>query len=92
MSNGRGASAIHGLIFGGAFAATIAQWIIAPYAQSWLIGVYMVVLLLISLAAVSTVKDPMGVDLNIKEVHDEYLRAHPDAISHDHGIAGDMAR
>ena len=53
-----------GSILGGAFAATIAQWIVTTYGQSWLIGVYMVVLSLISLAAVSMIKDRPGVDLN----------------------------
>jgi len=53
-----------GTILGGAFAATIAQWIIDSYGQSWLIGVYVIVLSVISLAAVSAVKDPMGMDLN----------------------------
>jgi MFS family permease len=81
-----------GSILGGAFAATIAQWIVATYGQSWLIGVYMAVLSIISLAAVSRVKDPMGVDLNIKEVHDEFLRAHPEAAREDHGVAGEPAR
>ena len=32
-----------GSILGGAFAATIAQWIISAYGQSWLIGVGFVV-------------------------------------------------
>jgi MFS family permease len=81
-----------GSILGGAFAATIAQWIVTTYGQSWLIGLYMVALSLISLAAVSVVRDPRGVDLNIKEVHDEYLRAHPEVAAHDPGIAGEPAR
>ena len=55
-----------GSILGGAFAATIAQWIIATYGQSWLVGLYMAVLSVISLVAVSMVKDPKGVDLNIE--------------------------
>jgi MFS family permease len=78
-----------GSIVGGAFAATIAQWIIGTYGQSWLIGVYMVVLTVISFIAVSLVKDPQGVDLNIKEVHDEYMHAHPEAARHDLGVAGE---
>lgn len=81
-----------GSILGGAFAATIAQWIIATWGQSWLIGVYMVILSLVSLIAVSRVKDPQGVDLNIREVHDEYLRAHPEATAGDVGVAGEPAR
>jgi metabolite-proton symporter len=80
-----------GSILGGAFAATIAQWIIATYHQSWLVGLYIVVLSVISFLAVSAVKDPMGVDLNIKEVHDEYLRAHPDEARGDLEVAGEAA-
>ena len=60
-----------GSILGGAFAATIAQWIVASYGQSWLIGVYLVILSAISFVAVSLVRDPMGVDLNIHESRDE---------------------
>lgn len=56
-----------GSILGGAFAATIAQWIITALGKSWMIGVYMVVLSLISLAAVSMVKDPQGIDLHSDE-------------------------
>jgi MFS family permease len=52
-----------GSILGGAFAATIAQWIVATYGQSWLIGVYMAALSLISLAAVSSVRVRPGGDL-----------------------------
>ena len=81
-----------GSILGGAFAATIAQWIIATTGQSWLVGLYMVILSVISLVAVSVIKDPMGVDLNIKEVHDDYLRAHPEVAGHDLGIAGEPSR
>jgi 2-keto-4-pentenoate hydratase/2-oxohepta-3-ene-1,7-dioic acid hydratase in catechol pathway len=33
-----------GSILGGAFAATIAQWIVSTYGQSWPIGVYLVIL------------------------------------------------
>jgi len=33
----------------------------------------------------------MGVDLNIKEVHVENLRAHPEAALRDHGVAGEPA-
>lgn len=66
-----------GSILGGAFAATIAQWIISTFGQSWLIGVYMLLLSLISLAAVSVVKDPMGVDLDLKDAPDERPAAPP---------------
>jgi len=81
-----------GSILGGAFAATIAQWLIATYGQSWLVGLYLLVLSVISLVAVSLVKDPQGVDLNVKEVHDDYLRTHPGAAAHDLGVAGEAAR
>jgi metabolite-proton symporter len=53
-----------GSIFGGAFAAMIAQWILGAFGQSWLIGVYLIVLSVISFIAVSSVRDPMGVDLD----------------------------
>ncbi|WP_238313980.1 MFS transporter [Methylobacterium crusticola] len=53
-----------GSILGGAFAATIAQWIIATYDRSWLVGLYIAALALVSLAAVSAVRDPMGADLS----------------------------
>ena len=56
-----------GSILGGAFAATIAQWIIATYGQSWLIGVYIAVLSLISLAAVSAVGSTAGAPLSLDE-------------------------
>ena len=81
-----------GSILGGAFAATIAQWIVTTWGQSWLIGLYLVLLSAISLAAVSRVRDPQGVDLNIKEAHGEYLRAHPEIAGHDPGIAGEASR
>jgi metabolite-proton symporter len=80
-----------GSILGGAFAATIAQWLIATYGQSWLVGLYLLGLCVISLVTVSLVKDPQGVDLNVKEVHDEYLRVHPEAAAHDLGVAGEGA-
>ena len=78
-----------GSILGGAFAATIAQWLITAYGKSWLIGVYLAILSVISLIAVSMVRDPKGVDLNIPEVHDEYVRAHPELAGHDPGVAGE---
>jgi MFS family permease len=57
-----------GAILGGAFAPAIAQWIIGTYGESWRVGVYIAVLAVISLVAVSTIKDPKGVDLN---AHDD---------------------
>ena len=77
-----------GSILGGAFAATIAQWIVSTYGQSWLIGVYIAILSAISFVAVSLVKDPMGVDLNDREVHNEYMRRHPELAARDRGVAG----
>jgi metabolite-proton symporter len=56
-----------GSILGGAFASTIAQWIIASWGQSWLIGVYLVALSVVSFIAASLVRDPMGVDLDVNE-------------------------
>lgn len=56
-----------GAIIGGAFAPMIAQWIIGTYGESWRVGVYIAVLALISLVAVSTIKDPQGIDLNVND-------------------------
>jgi MFS family permease len=50
-----------GSILGGAFAATIAQWIISTLARSWLIGAYIAVLSMISLIAVSIGRNSSGV-------------------------------
>jgi MFS family permease len=57
-----------GAVLGGAFAPAIAQWIIGTYGQSWGVGVYILVLSLISLVAVSTIKDPQGVNLHVGEI------------------------
>ncbi len=56
-----------GSIVGGAFAATIAQWIIGATGKSWLIGVYLVVLCVVSLLAVSRGRDRMDTDLEVDE-------------------------
>jgi MFS family permease len=56
-----------GAILGGAFAPAIAQWIIGTYGESWRVGLYIAVLAVISLVAVSTIRDPQGVDLNVHE-------------------------
>ncbi|MBA8841867.1 MFS transporter [Ochrobactrum sp. RH2CCR150] len=53
-----------GTIIGGAFAATIAQWVMTTFGSSWLIGAYISTLTLISLLAVSLVRDASGVDLS----------------------------
>jgi hypothetical protein len=52
-----------GTILGGAFAASIAQWLITSYGQSFYIGIYIMGLALVSLVAVSTTRERMGVDL-----------------------------
>ncbi|HEY0296199.1 MAG TPA: MFS transporter [Bordetella sp.] len=52
-----------GAILGGAFAPAIAQWLITSFGQSWTIGVYLAALSVISLIAVSLVKDTSKVDL-----------------------------
>jgi metabolite-proton symporter len=57
-----------GSILGGAFAATIAQWIISATGHSWLVGLYIVAMSIISFVAVSLVKERVGVDLNAEEV------------------------
>jgi nitrate/nitrite transporter NarK len=54
-----------GAILGGAFAPMIAQWIIGVYGSSWAIGVYIMILSIISLAAVSTIRDRPGIDLHV---------------------------
>jgi MFS family permease len=56
-----------GAILGGAFAPAIAQWIIGTYGESWRVGLYIAVLAMISLVAVSTIRDPQGVDLNVHD-------------------------
>jgi MFS family permease len=56
-----------GSIVGGAFAAMIAQWIIGTWGQSWLIGLYLIALSLVSLVAASWGRDAMGVDLDVDE-------------------------
>ena len=57
-----------GAVLGGAFAPAIAQWIIGTYGESWRVGLYIAILAVISLIAVSTMKDRRGVNLN---VHDD---------------------
>jgi MFS family permease len=57
-----------GAVLGGAFAPAIAQWIIGSTGSSIGVGAYIMVLSVISLIAVSTIKDPQGVDLNIRDL------------------------
>jgi metabolite-proton symporter len=56
-----------GAILGGAFAPAIAAWIIGTYGESWRIGIYVAILAVISLIAVSTIRDPKGVDLHVHD-------------------------
>ena len=77
-----------GSILGGAFAATIAQWIITTYGQSWLIGAYIAALSVVSFVATSLVRDPMGVDLDDRVVHEAYMKLHPELAAGDRGVAG----
>ena len=60
-----------GAILGGAFAPAIAQWIIGTYGESWRVGAYIMALSVISLIAVSLIKDPKGVDLNVHDLDDK---------------------
>jgi metabolite-proton symporter len=57
-----------GAILGGAFAPAIAAWIIGSYGESWRVGVYIAILAVISLITVSTIKDPKGIDLHVRDV------------------------
>lgn len=52
-----------GAIFGGAFAPMIADLVFGATGASWTIGAYILVVTIISLVAVSLVKEPKGVDL-----------------------------
>lgn len=53
-----------GSILGGAFAAMIAQSIISATGQSWLVGLYVVVMAAVSFIAVTLVKDKPGTTLH----------------------------
>ncbi|QIK63531.1 MHS family MFS transporter [Leucobacter viscericola] len=55
-----------GAIFGGAFAPMIADLVFKSTGQSWTIGLYILGVTIISLVAVSFVKDPKGVALNTR--------------------------
>ena len=54
-----------GAILGGAFAPMIAQWIITSTQTAWYIGVYIIILCVISLWAVSRITDRPDADLNV---------------------------
>ncbi|UBH07318.1 MFS transporter [Leucobacter sp. Psy1] len=55
-----------GAIFGGAFAPLIADLVFSATGQSWTIGLYILGVTIISLIAVSLVKEPKGVALNTR--------------------------
>lgn len=57
-----------GAILGGAFAPLIAELVLGATGASWTIGVYILVLTVISLVAVSLVKDRPGIALNTTSV------------------------
>ncbi|MFG1977353.1 MFS transporter [Nonomuraea fuscirosea] len=56
-----------GAILGGAFAPTIAEALVQGTGSALSIGVYIMVLCVISLAAVTMVKDPKGADLGLTQ-------------------------
>jgi MFS family permease len=68
-----------GAILGGAFAPMIAEMLMNEFKASWTIGLYIAVTAVISLVAVSLVKETKGVDLHVAEAHAEYVREHPEA-------------
>ncbi|GAB3284158.1 MFS transporter [Sinomonas notoginsengisoli] len=68
-----------GAILGGAFAPMIAEMLMNEFKMSWTIGVYIAVTAVISLIAVSLVKETKGVDLHVAEAHAEYVHEHPEA-------------
>lgn len=57
-----------GAIIGGAFAPLIADLIFAQTQQSWTIGLYILIVTVISLIAVSTIKAEKGANLNTTSV------------------------
>lgn len=61
-----------GAILGGAFAPLIAALLLEKTGHSWSIGIYVVVISIISLIAVSMVKETRGVDLMV-EHHVDYV-------------------
>ncbi|GAB3187257.1 MFS transporter [Nesterenkonia suensis] len=67
-----------GSIIGGAFAATIAQTILDTTGRSWLIGVYIAALAVMSFVAVSVVpKHLQGIDLNDDAEREELALTRP---------------
>jgi len=53
------------LLFFGAFAPAIAQGLAGAFGAAWPVGAYIAALSLVSLAAVSTIRDPRDVDLHV---------------------------
>ncbi|MFT4469669.1 MFS transporter [Arthrobacter sulfonylureivorans] len=68
-----------GAILGGAFAPLIAEVLLGATGTTISIGIYIMVLCVISLVAVSVVKETKGKNLRVEEAHQEYLRQHPEA-------------
>lgn len=68
-----------GAILGGAFAPMIAELLLGATGTTISIGIYIAVLCVISLVAVSMVKETKGKNLRVEEAHQEYLRSHPEA-------------
>jgi hypothetical protein len=56
-----------GAILGGAFAPTIAQALVQSTGSALSVGAYIMVLCVISLAAVTAVKEPKGADLGLAQ-------------------------
>ncbi|PZP35464.1 MAG: MFS transporter [Kocuria rhizophila] len=67
-----------GSIIGGAFAPMIAQLLLNETGQSWTIGLYIVLISIVSFTAVCFVrKSDQGRDLHVEEVHEEFVAKHP---------------
>ncbi|SET27168.1 MFS transporter [Geodermatophilus poikilotrophus] len=67
-----------GAILGGAFAPMIAELLLQSTGWSGSVGVYIMVLCVISFAAVTAAGETRGRNLRVAEAHEEYLREHPD--------------
>jgi MFS family permease len=68
-----------GAILGGAFAPMIAELLLRETGTTISIGIYIGILSIISLVAVSMVKETKGKNLRVEEAHREYLQQHPEA-------------
>ncbi|MGY1706663.1 MFS transporter [Geodermatophilus sp. SYSU D00697] len=67
-----------GAILGGAFAPMIAEVLIQSTGWSGSIGIYIMVLCVISFAAVTVAGETRGANLRVAEAHEQYLHEHPD--------------